>query len=320
MQQIQFIRGLHGLEHASLPRGCVATIGAFDGVHLGHQRLIETAKAVAAPQNLPVVVVIFEPQPNEYFDRSAPPVRLTSLREKVAALAECGVDAVLCLRFNATLRAMTAEAFVQEVLHTGLAIQHLVVGDDFRFGCDRKGDFNFLMTQGEALGFTVSDTHTLASGEARVSSTRIRALLDAGALDEAATLLGRSYQHCGRVKYGRQLGRTLGFPTLNVHLAQRCPPLRGVFVVEAELAGTRYTGVANVGTRPTVDGKSRPLLEVHLFDAHVDAYGAFVSVVFLQKLRDEKKFDSVDALRQQIEHDAIAARQWLANMPQNASL
>ncbi len=310
--QQDFIRGFHNLrpEH----KGCVATIGSFDGVHLGHQLILRELLAVARARGLTAVAIIFEPQPHEFFAGDKAPARLMRLREKLEALWAAGIDRVLCLQFNQSLRGLSGEEFIEQVLVKGLAIQHLVVGDDFRFGCDRKGDFSLLKAKGEQLGFSVSDTHTLEINNQRVSSTRIRQLLEIGDFAHAEALLGRPYGICGRVVYGKQLGRQLGVPTANIDLRRYRSPLHGVFAVVAHFTdGTQVQGVANVGVRPTVNGLKKPLLEVHLFDFSRDIYGAALNIVFLYKLRDEKKFASLDELKAQLQTDINQAKTFFKN-------
>lgn len=304
-----FIRGLHNLRPSH--RGCVATIGSFDGVHLGHQAILQQLQQVANACKLPSVVIIFEPQPHEFFAGDKAPARLMRLREKVQALLAAGVNRVLCLQFNDALRRLSAEAFVEKVLIEGLGIKHLVVGDDFRFGCDRRGDFALLQTIGSQRGFSVTDTVTLEVGDERVSSTRIRQLLEQGDFASAEQLLGKPYSINGRIAYGQQLGRKLGVPTANVHLRRYRSPLHGVFTVTVKFAdGSVYKGVANVGVRPTVTGDKKPLLEVHLFDFSRMAYGAMIDVTFHTKLRDEKKFNSLDELQTQLQMDIAQAKQF----------
>ena len=307
LAQREFIRGLHNLrpEH----KGCVATIGSFDGVHLGHQAILRQLIQVAREQNLPAVVIVFEPQPHEFFAGDKAPARLMRMREKLEALWSAGVDKVLCLHFNQELRSLSAEQFIDRVLVQGLAIKHLVVGDDFRFGCDRKGDFALLQIKGAELGFEVTDTHTLEIDGKRVSSTRIRHLLEAGDFAEAEKLLGKPYGINGRVVYGKQLGRQLGVPTANVDLRRYRSPLHGVFAVTAIFKdGTQVQGVANIGVRPTVNGLKKPLLEVHLFNFSRDIYGVVIDVVFRHKLRDEQKFASLDELKAQLQTDISQAK------------
>ncbi len=306
---MQVIRGSHNLrpEH----RGCVATIGNFDGVHLGHQAVLGQLAEKADALGLPLAVVTFEPQPQEYFRPDAAPPRLTRLREKVQALRRYAVDRLLVLRFDAAFAAQEPQAFIDGVLVDGLGVRHLVIGDDFRFGRQRAGDFDMLRRAGREHGFEVVNMHTFSLDAARVSSTRVRAALAAGDLNAAEKLLGRPYRMSGRVAHGDKLGRTLGFPTANIHLHRQATPLRGVFAVELYgVHGEPLSGVANLGTRPTAGGL-RTLLEVHLFDFDRDIYGAQVQVEFLHKLRDERRFDSLDALKAQIALDAQQARDFL---------
>ena len=306
---MQLIRGIHNLrpEH----RGCVATIGNFDGVHLGHQAVLGQLAEKADELCLPLAVVTFEPQPQEYFQPDAAPPRLTRLREKVQALRRYAVDRLLVLRFDAAFAAQEPQAFIDRVLVEGLGMRYLVIGDDFRFGRRRAGDFDMLVDAGREHGFEVVNMHTFSLDSARVSSTRVREALGAGDLNAAEKLLGRPYRMSGRVAHGDKLGRTIGFPTANIHLHRRATPLRGVFAVELYgVHGEPLPGVANLGTRPTAGGL-RTLLEVHLFDFEADIYGAHVHVEFLHKLRDERRFDSLDALKAQIRLDAAQAREFL---------
>lgn len=297
-----FIRGLHNLR--PWHKGCVATIGSFDGVHLGHQAILLQLLALAQHHKVPAVVIVFEPQPQEFFAGDKAPARLMRLREKVQALLAAGVTRVLCLPFNHALRGLSAEDFVQHILVEGLAIRHLVIGDDFRFGCDRCGNFALLQSLGPRYGFTVTDTCTLEIQGERVSSTRIRQLLELGDFTQAELLLGKPYSISGRVAHGQQLGRTLGVPTANVHLRRYRSPLQGVFVVTARFQdGLEYQGVANIGARPTVKGDNKPLLEVHLFDFSRTVYGAMIDVAFHKKLRAEQRFASLAELQQQLQTD-----------------
>lgn len=297
-----FIRGLHNLR--PWHRRCVATIGSFDGVHLGHQAILHQLTGIARQHCLPAVVIVFEPQPHEFFSGDKAPARLMRLREKIQALLAAGVDRVLCLQFNQALRSLSAEAFVQTILLDGLDIKHLVVGDDFRFGCDRRGDFALLQQMGDEHGFAVTDTCTLQLDGQRISSTRIRALLEQGDFAAAETLLGKPYSISGRITYGQQLGRKLGVPTANVQLRRYRSPLHGVFAVSVSFNdGSSFYGVANVGVRPTVTGDKKPLLEVHLFDFSEKVYGAQITVVFHTKLRDEQRFNSLDELQAQLQQD-----------------
>lgn len=310
---MQLVRDLHNLRPQH--QGCVATIGNFDGVHLGHQAILGQLRARAQALGVPSCVVIFEPQPREFFAPAEAPPRLTRLREKLALLAAEGIDQVLCLPFNPRLREHSAEDFVQNILVQGLAIRHLEVGDDFRFGCDRAGDFAFLQQAGQVHGFSVEAATTLTLDNERVSSTAIRQALAAGDLGRAAKLLGRDYALCGRVIHGQHLGRQLGAPTANIQLKRRRVALSGVYTVSAEVDGQRLAGVANIGVRPSVQGDGLPHLEVHLLNYQGDLYGRFMQVTFRHKLRDEQRFASLDALRQAIDSDIAAARAYWASTP-----
>jgi len=307
---MQVIRGLHNLraEH----RGCVATIGNFDGVHLGHQAVFRHLREEAARLRLPSTVVTFEPQPQEFFTPRAAPARLTRMREKLQALKDARIDRVVLLEFGPRLAAMSAESFVQQLLLDGLGVRYLLVGDDFRFGRGRTGDIELLRRVGAAQGFAVDNLNTYMLDAKRVSSTRIRAALSAGDLEIARQLLGRPYRICGRIGHGDRRGRNIGFPTANIDLHRRVSPLRGVFAVWVlGLAEGKWPGVANIGTRPTVTGDPRYLLEVHLFDFARELYGEHVQVEFFHRLRDERRFDSFEALRRQIVLDARVTRELL---------
>ena len=307
---MRLVRGLLNLSShlQSNYCGCVATIGNFDGVHLGHQAVIGQLTEKAAELGLPATVITFEPQPQEYFAHTDVPARLTKFREKLIALRRFALDYLLCLRFNRQFAHWTAEEFIQRVLVDGLAVKYLVIGDDFRFGHQRRGDFDTLVQVGSRYGFKVVTMHTFDIDGERVSSTRIREALARGDLAQAEKLLGRGFRLSGRVAHGDKRGRTIGFPTANVFLHRRQSPLSGVFAVEMfGLDREPVRGVANLGTRPTVDG-SQPLLEVHLFDFDQDIYGRHVQVEFVKKLRDEQRFDSFEQLKQQIERDVERAR------------
>lgn len=294
-------------------RGCVATIGNFDGVHLGHQAVLTQLAERAASLGLPSTLVIFEPQPSEYFSPQTAPSRLTRLREKLTALQEYGVERVLCLPFDRRLAELSADEFITRILVDGLAVKHLVVGDDFQFGKGRGGDFSSLVEAGRVHGFPVEPLATFAFDGARVSSTRVREALQQGKLDRAKSLLGRPYSMSGRVAHGDRRGRSIGYPTANIHLHRISAPLDGVFAVELTGIGSLpRQGVANIGNRPTVDG-TRTLLEVHLFDFDREIYGAHVTVTFLHKLRSEQRFESFDLLKVQIDSDAEAARAFFAD-------
>ncbi|MFO7640869.1 MAG: bifunctional riboflavin kinase/FAD synthetase [Candidatus Competibacteraceae bacterium] len=308
---MELIRGQHNLRPHH--RGCVATIGNFDGVHLGHRLIFAQLAEQAARLRRPRLAITFEPQPQEFFaGRSVPPARLMRLREKLLALDGLGIERALCLKFSRLLAAMPAHAFIEDLLVERLGIRYLVVGDDFRFGHRRVGDFEMLVEAGQRYGFEVANTHSHILDGERVSSTRVREALGQGNLELAARLLGRSYDMCGRVAYGDQVGRTLGFPTANIHLLRRVTPVYGVYAVLASGPGLQlWPGVANIGHRPTVRG-TRAQLEVHLLDFQGDLYGQQVKVDFLHYLRPEQRFESLDALRRQIQRDEHAARIYFA--------
>lgn len=305
---MELIRGIHNIRPAH--HGCVVTIGNFDGIHLGHQAVIGQVAEKAQELSLPALLITFEPQPREYFAPQRVPPRLTRLREKVLNLRRFALDRVLAVQFNQAFAALSAEDFIRQILVEKLGVRYLVVGDDFRFGRDRRGDFAMLQAAGATYGFEVANMHSFQVAEQRVSSTLVRAALAAGDLERAEILLGRPYRMAGRVRHGDKRGRTIGFPTANLYLHRRATPVSGVFAVEMfGVPGEPVAGVANVGTRPTVDG-TRTQLEVFLFDFNTDIYGRYVQVSFLSKLRDERRFESFDALRRQIDRDVADAREF----------
>jgi len=281
--------------------GCVATIGNFDGVHLGHRAVFQRLLAMGRELDLPATVITFEPQAMEFFAPDAAPPRLTRLREKLAALAACGIEQVMLLEFSARLAGMEARDFVRELLVEGLGVRRLLVGDDFRFGRGREGDYGLLEAMGREQGVAVQDLHTITHSDERVSSTRIREALARGELELARHLLGRPYRICGRVGHGDKRGRAIGFPPANINLHRRVSPLRGVYAVMVDGVAERpWPGVANIGIRPTVGGTTRYLLEVHLFDFDRDIYGRHAEVEARLKLRDEQRFGSFEELKAQI--------------------
>lgn len=304
---MRLLRGLGNIPSGLLS---VATLGNFDGVHLGHQALLQTLKAQAQALGLPSLVIIFEPQPKEFFAKDQAPARLTNLREKIQLFTHFGVDYLLCLPFNARMRALSAQDFIDTVLVGGVGVRHLIVGDDFRFGHDRSGDFTLLQAQGARQGFTVDDTPTVQMQESRISSTRVRAALAQGDLTGAQALLGRPYSFSGRVAFGRQLGRTLNTPTANILLKRQVLPATGVFAVRVqdEQNGEHFLGVASLGVKPTITDIPEPSLEVHLFNFSGNLYHRHLRVELVQKIRDEQKFASLDALKAAIEADKAAAR------------
>ncbi len=316
MSDFEFINGYAAPGPAH--RGCVATLGSFDGMHLGHQAILQRLVAKGQALNLPVTVILFEPQPAEFFNPQQAPARLMRLREKVEALQRIGVNRVLCLRFNAALCRWSAAEFVQQILVDRLGVKHLEVGDDFRFGRGREGDFNFLTQAAGQWGFSLANSDTFCASAERVSSTRIRNLLAQDNLLEAAALLGRPYTMMGRVMYGRQLARTLGAPTANIAIGRYRSPLLGVFAVRVWGAFGECHAVANLGVKPTVTAghisRVKPLLEVHLLDFSQNLYGQCVRVEFCCKLRGEQKFASLDALKAQIALDIQNARDHFQNL------
>lgn len=305
----KIIRGFHNLP--TLPTGCVATIGNFDGVHLGHQAVLSQLAMKGDVLGLPAIVITFEPQPNEFFTPDKAPARLSRFREKVEALRSYSIEQLCVLRFDKKLAQMSAKVFIDELLVKGLNVRYLVVGDDFRFGKNRLGDFALLQQAGQQHGFQVVNMHTFAIEQDRVSSTRIREALAAGDLMLTQALLGHPYKMSGRVAHGHKRGRTLGFPTANIHLHRCKVPLTGVYAVQLfGIDGEPYQGVANVGIRPTIGGQDRALLEVHLFDFEGDIYGEYVQVYFLHKLREEQRFENLEALKNQITKDCQQAKQF----------
>ena len=306
---MELIRGMHGI--APRHRGNVVTIGNFDGVHHGHQELLAHLVAKAVELGRPSLLMTFEPQPREFFRGTAVPARLTRFREKMALLRPTGIDRLLCVPFNETMASMPASHMAKDLLHDTLGAEYVMVGDDFRFGAGRVGDYAMLKAAGDRCGYGVSHMGTLTLEHERVSSTRIRATLAAGDFATAEKLLGHKYFMMGHVVYGRQIGRTIGAPTANIRLQRYRSALNGVFCVTVHGLDRRYEGVANIGVRPTVDGRE-PLLEVHIFDFDEDIYGRLLTVTVHHRLRDERKFPSLDALKARIEIDIEEAKDWFA--------
>ncbi|MCC2666253.1 MAG: riboflavin biosynthesis protein ribF [Gammaproteobacteria bacterium] len=307
----QLVRRVHSSNgFTSEPKGCVATIGNFDGVHQGHQALLKQVILRAKELNLSSRVMIFEPQPAEFFLKDKCIARLTRFREKFYYLAKEKVDEVWVVLFNKALALLTATEFIEHVLCAQLYVKHLIVGEDFRFGQGRKGDVALLKAKGQQLGFTVETMPSVMIEGERVSSTRVRnALANADHL-LAEQLLGRPYCMLGRVVYGNQLGRTLGFPTANIYLHRRVTPIHGIYAVRLHgIAKKGLPGVANIGIRPTIGG-TRTLLEVHVFDFSQTIYGSQVCVEFCKKLREEAKFENLELLKAQMCLDAAEARHY----------
>ena len=312
---MKLIRGLHNLSESSLSQSAV-TIGAFDGVHRGHQEVLAHLKREADARSLATTVITFEPLPGEFLFPDRAPPRLMTFREKFTALADQGIDNLLCLRFNNRLRTMSPRVFVEDIFVKGLNARYIAFGDDFRFGKDREGDLGFTQSLAQEFDYEVVPTSTFDLAGERVSSTRIRAKLLEADFSEAADLLGKPFKLSGKVLKGKQLGRTIGSPTANIALKRVKSPLHGVYAVRVSGGGlSSAAGVANVGVRPTVNDGTLANLEVHLFDFDGDLYGERLSVEFMTKLRDEKKFESLDALKAAIAADQQAARAWHASHP-----
>ena len=309
---MELVRGLHNISRK--PEGCVLTVGNYDGVHLGHQKMIGVLKTRARELRSTATVLVFEPSSKEFIDPEGAPPRLTRWREKFLALAAQGVDRLVTLRFDEYVRAMTPECFVDELIVAALGTRHIVVGNDFRYGCNAGGTIDSLRAAGEARGFGVEQIAPFVFDGVRVSSTAVRERLGQSDFAGARRLLGRPYRMLGRVVHGRELGRTLGFPTANLRLMRRKPPVQGVMAVRVfGIEPDALTAVASLGTRPTVDGTDM-LLEVHVFDFAGDLYGREIEVEFVAKLRDEIKFDSLDALTVQMKADAAQAREVLSKV------
>jgi riboflavin kinase/FMN adenylyltransferase len=303
---MQILRGLHSND----TRALAVTIGNFDGVHLGHQALLRELRAAAQPRGLQTAVVIFEPHPREFLTPQQAPARLTSLREKLELFRTMGVDRVHVCRFDAAFAKKTADEFIH-AMHEKLHAKFVLIGDDFRFGSGRAGDFALMQKIGEERGFEVAAVHSVLHEGVRISSTAIRAALAAGQMRTAREYLGRPYSISGRVVHGDGMGRKLGFPTANIQLKHNLPPLKGIYVVQVHSDGVGVLqGVASLGVRPTVKTDAKPVLEVHLFEFAQQIYGKHLRVEFLHKLRDEEKFPNLEMLTRQIALDVEYAKQW----------
>jgi len=306
------MRITHGFYPPGMPHA--VTIGNFDGLHLGHQAMLTRLLHVARARDLPSCVLSFEPHPREFFAPAQAPARLSSLREKAEMLRGRGIDRLHVFRFNRAFSSLSADQFIEQVLVRTLQARYVLVGDDFRFGAKRAGDFSLLERAGQQFGFDAEFLPTVEVGGERSSSTAVRAALAAGELEHAARLLGRPYSISGRVVHGDKLGRDIGFPTANIQLKHNRPPLLGIFAVELYgLNGQPLPGVASLGVRPTVKGAdAAPVLEVHLFDFNADIYNRRVRVDFLHKLRDEEKYPDLPSLVAQIGRDVDNAKRFLA--------
>jgi riboflavin kinase/FMN adenylyltransferase len=305
-RSMQIVRGVPA---ASDRVPCALTIGNFDGVHRGHQALLQQVVQAARARSIASAVMTFEPHPREFFAPQAAPARVANLRDKITALGACGIERVFVMHFNRGFASMSADEFIDDVLVRGCNVRWLAVGDDFRFGSRRAGDVELLRAHAQRGGYEVAQLPTVTEGAERVSSSAVRAALLDGELPQAQRLLGRPYAISGRVLHGAKLGRTIGFPTLNLRIAHKRPAVHGVFAVRVFGIDEKvWPGVASVGLRPTVDQSGRWLLEVHLFDFAASIYGRLVRVEFVQRLRAEEKYGTLDQLTEAIRNDAAQAR------------
>jgi riboflavin kinase/FMN adenylyltransferase len=308
---MQLIRGIHNIQPEH--NGCVLTIGNFDGVHLGHKEVIKALIKQAKELNCKAAVMVFEPQPRELFFPDTAPARLCRLRDKYTLLASLGVERLICVNFNHKFATQSAKSFIEDLLVNKLGVKSLIVGDDFKFGKNREGNYDMLLEAGKSFSFNVSDTASYKILDQRISSTEIRQALEQNDLEQVNIMLGRPYSIRGRVFHGDKRGRQLGFPTANVKLKRRVSPVNGVYAVKVETNNGLYFGVANIGSRPTVSG-IRQQLEVHIFEFDSDLYGQIIEVILLKKLRNEMKFDSLSALTEQIACDSEQALQFVSTL------
>ncbi len=291
-------------------RPVALTIGNFDGVHLGHQAVLDRLVKQAQGRGLLSCVMTFEPHPREFFDPENAPARLTDIREKIALFSQIGIDRVYICRFDSKFAAMGAQDF-EAVVSSRIGARWVLIGDDFRYGAKRTGDFSSMREAGRNLGFEVEAMQSVMLGEMRISSTLVRQAVKSGDLELAENLLGRPYSIVGRVGHGKKLGKTIGFPTANIRLKHNKPPLSGIYAVEVDgLGDAPVRGVASLGVRPTVESSGKPVLEVYLFDFDRSIYGARLKVDFLAKLREEEKFPDLDSLVRQIGQDVLEARRY----------
>ncbi len=309
---MRLARSIDSFPFDMVARGSAATIGSYDGLHLGHQKLLRRVLDYARSEGVPSIVMSFEPTPKEFFSQESPPARLMRFREKFEALAEFGVDVFFCPRFDEEMKNISADTFIRRILIHALNINHLVIGDDFRFAQGRAGHLATLRRAGTALSFAVEEMQSVIVGGVRVSSTAIREALWQGNMAEARQLLGKDYRMSGRVIEGNRMGRKLGYPTANVNLNRLQSAVMGIFAVRVSgRAWGPLDAVASVGTRPTFAG-TKPLLEVHIFDFDQDIYGEYIHVDFIARLRSEEKFDDVKDLVDQMHRDSARAREILA--------
>lgn len=309
---MRLVRHLTDIPFDDLANGSVVTVGAYDGLHPGHEHLLARVMAAAKAHKVPSIVMSFEPTPKEFFSADSPPARLMRFREKFDALAAHGIDIFYCPRFAQPMRDIGADDFIRRILIHGLCARHLVVGDDFHFARRREGNIVQLQRAAAALEYTVEQVPSVIVDGVRVSSTAIRDALAAGEMQRATALLGRPYRMSGKIVKGEKVGRTLGFPTANVDLRRRQSAVMGIFAVRVSgLPGGTKNAVASLGTRPTFQG-TKPLLEVHIFDFDEDIYGEYIHIDFIARLREQIKYDAVDDLVAQMHRDADNARSALA--------
>ncbi|WMY94932.1 MAG: bifunctional riboflavin kinase/FAD synthetase [Arsenophonus sp.] len=312
---MKFIRGIHNIQKNH--RGCVLTIGNFDSVHRGHQVLLKYLKKESWFRKLPTMVMIFEPQPLEFFFGRNSPVRLTPLRDKIKYLFEYGVDYLLCIKFNKKFSSLTPKKFVLEFLVDKLGVNFLAIGDDFRFGKDRKGDFQYLFEAGKKYGFQVTNTKSFCIEGQRISSTAVRQALLSDNLTLAEYLMAHPYRLSGRIIHGRKLGSRIGFPTANLQLKSLLIPVKGVYIAEVYgISKQPLKAVTNIGTRPTVNGTAQQI-EVHLIDIHMNIYGRHIDLVLRKKIREEKRFSCINELKEQIRNDIIVAKEFFYFLDKN---
>ena len=311
---MRLVRHLADLPYPALDAGSVVTIGAYDGLHLGHQQLLDRVLSASRERGLAAAVMSFEPTPKEFFGGSRPPARLMRFREKFDSLESRDVDMFYCPRFSSAMRDISAMDFIRRILVHGLNVRHVVVGDDFHFARRREGNIDQLQMAGEVLDFSVERVPSVIVDGVRVSSTAIRDALATGDMETATALLGRPYRMSGKVVRGDRVGRTLGYPTANVDLRRRRSAVMGIFAARVHGIGAGpLDAVASVGSRPTFNG-TRPILEVHIFDFDDDIYGDYIHVEFHTWIRAQEKFDSAKELVAQMHIDADNARSALAKM------
>jgi riboflavin kinase/FMN adenylyltransferase len=301
---MELIRGLHNLKTQS---GCVLTIGNFDGVHVGHQKILKKLVLTAKKKGIPSLVISFSVTPESFFGRTK--ARLSSFRDKHLFLESLGIDKHLLIRFNKAFSEISAESFINETLVNKISVEHCFIGDDFRFGKNRLGGFSMLKEFSSEKGFSVEKINEVSLEGQRISSSAIRKLLSQGDFKSAEICLGRPFAISGRVAHGEKMGRTIGFPTANISIRRKLSPVLGVYSVITRINGTEYAGVCNVGKRPTIGG-TKVLLEVFIFDFNQEIYGEYVTVIFKQKCRDEVKFNSLDELKIQIKKDVEKSKKY----------